>query len=455
MVAGALTLAPRRWLAPAALAALLVPVAAWIAHAPLRLPLAVAAALLLVILVVLRTEAGLVVLVASMLLSPELPLGAGGSGGVEHARLVVLRTEDLLLLLVGLAWLARMAVHKDLGAVRRTSLNAAIAAYAFACLLSTCLGIGAGRVGVVVGLCYVAKYLEYFFLYFITVNYVRTPADLRRLLLAVLATGLAITAYAWWQIPQGVRPSAPFEGTPGEPNTLGGYLVLLFALAAALWQCLPPSKLRRGSGLLALAILPPLAATLSRSSWLAFGVALAVLIACAPRRARLAAWIAVGAAVLLLAAPRGLRERIAYTFTPEGRTGVQVGHVRLDPSSSARLESWGAALEGFRKHPVAGWGITGYGFLDTQYFRVLVETGAIGAGAFLWLVGALVSLFWRARAAASEPLAGALATGMLAGFGGLLAHAVGTNTFILIRIMEPFWLLTGLVAASTAMRVET
>jgi O-antigen ligase len=301
----------------------------------------------------------------------------------------------------------------------------------------------------------VAKYLEYFFLYFITVNYVRTPADLRRLLLAVLATGLAITAYAWWQIPQGVRPSAPFEGTPGEPNTLGGYLVLLFALAAALWQCLPPSKLRRGSGLLALAILPPLAATLSRSSWLAFGVALAVLIACAPRRARLAAWIAVGAAVLLLAAPRGLRERIAYTFTPEGRTGVQVGHVRLDPSSSARLESWGAALEGFRKHPVAGWGITGYGFLDTQYFRVLVETGAIGAGAFLWLVGALVSLFWRARAAASEPLAGALATGMLAGFGGLLAHAVGTNTFILIRIMEPFWLLTGLVAASTAMRVET
>ncbi len=36
---------------------------------------------------------------------------------------------------------------------------------------------------------------------------------------------------------------------------------------------------------------------------------------------------------------------------------------------------------------------------------------------------------------------------MTAGLGGLLAHAIGTNTFMLIRVMEPFWLLTGLVVA--------
>src|SRR5262245_25568336 len=454
MVSGADTLAPRRWLLPAALLALALPVAAWIGRAPLQLPLAAAAALVLFIAVVLRTEAGLVVLIASMLLSPEIPLGSAGHGGVEHARSVVLRTEDVLLLLVGLAWLARMAIHKDLGAVRRTRLNAAIAAYVFACTFATTLGIGAGRVGAVVGLCYVAKYLEYFVLYFITVNYVRTPERLRRLLLAVLATGVAITAYAWCQIPQGVRPSAPFEGTTGEPNTLGGYLVLLFAVATALWQTLPPSGLRRASGLLGLAILPPLAATLSRSSWLAFLVALAVLFACAPRRARLAAWVAVGAAVLLLAAPRGVRQRVAYPFPAEGKTSLEGGHVRIGPASSARLESWGTALGGWRQHPVTGWGITGYGFLDTQYFRVLVETGAIGVTAFAWLLAALGSLFWRARSTARDPLSRALATGLFAGFAGLLAHAVGTNTFILIRIMEPFWLLTGLVAAGTTMQAE-
>jgi len=452
MAIAADTLAPRRWFVPAALVALAIPLAAWIGRAPLHLPLVAGAAVVLFVAVVLRTEAGLVVIIASMLLSPEIPLGAAGSGGLEHSRSVVLRSEDLLLLLVGVAWLARMAIHKDLGAVRRTRLNAAIAAFAGACLLSTLLGIAAGRVGLLVGLCYVAKYLEYFFLFFITVNYVRTPERLRRLLLAVLVTGAAITAYAWWQIPQGVRPSAPFEGAIGEPNTLGGYLVLVFAVAAGLAQTLPPSLLRRACGLLALAILPPLAATLSRSSWLAFVATIAMLLLWAPRRARLLGWIAVAASVLLLATPKGVQERIAYTFTSEGKASVQVGRVHLDPSSSARLESWGAALRGWRQHPFTGWGITGYGFIDAQYFRVLVETGVLGMAAFLGLIGALAAMFWRARRVLDEPLPRGLAIGMLAATAGLMAHAIGTNTFILIRIMEPFWLLTGLVVAAMAMR---
>jgi len=452
MALAADTLAPRRWLVPAALLALTVPLAVWIGRAPLHLPLVAGFAVVLFVAVVLRTEAGLVVIVASMLLSPEIPLGAAGSGGLEHTRSVVLRTEDLLLLLVGVAWLARMAIHKDLGAVRRTRLNAVIAAFAGTCLLSTLLGIAAGRVAPLVGLCYVAKYLEYFFLFFITVNYVRAPEQIRRLLLAVLVTGAAITAYAWWQIPQGVRPSAPFEGATGEPNTLGGYLVLIFAVAAALTQTLPPSALRRACGLLALAILPPLAATLSRSSWLAFIATLGMLLLWAPRRARLLGWIAVACAVLLLAGPKGVQERIAYTFTPEGRSSVQVGRVHLDPSSSARLESWGGALRGWRQHPFTGWGITGYGFLDAQYFRVLVETGVLGMAAFLGLLGALAALFWRARHLLDDPLHRGLATGMLAAIAGLMAHAIGTNTFILIRIMEPFWLLTGLVVAAMTLQ---
>jgi hypothetical protein len=32
-----------------------------------------------------------------------------------------------------------------------------------------------------------------------------------------------------------------------------------------------------------------------------------------------------------------------------------------------------------------------------------------------------------------------------------MAHAVGTNTFLLIRIMEPFWLLTGLLVAAISL----
>src|SRR5206468_12798917 len=48
--------------------------------------------------------------------------------------------------------------------------------------------------------------------------------------------------------------------------------------------------------------------------------------------------------------------------------------------------------------------------------------------------------FHRAFATLADPLHRALAMGMMAGLAGLMAHAIGTNTFMLIRIMEPFWL---------------
>ena len=38
-----------------------------------------------------------------------------------------------------------------------------------------------------------------------------------------------------------------------------------------------------------------------------------------------------------------------------------------------------------------------------------------------------------------------LALGFLAGFVGLLLHAFSANTFIIVRIMEPFWFLAAIV----------
>jgi hypothetical protein len=35
--------------------------------------------------------------------------------------------------------------------------------------------------------------------------------------------------------------------------------------------------------------------------------------------------------------------------------------------------------------------------------------------------------------------------GYLAGFIGLLYHGIGANTFIIVRIMEPFWFVTAMV----------
>src|SRR5437867_9823121 len=273
----------------------------WITRAPLEIPLLATVAAILFMATILRAEAGLIILILSMLLSPEIPVVGLGGGGLEGSRSLVLRTEDLLLMLDGFAWIARMAIDKDLGAIRRTRLNVWIFAYSACCLFSTLIGIEAGRVRPLQGLCFVAKYVEYFIIFFMTVNYVRSGAEIRRLLGAVLVTAVLIGAYGWWQIPSGIRPSAPFEGPEGEPNTLGGYLVLVFSVSCALALTLPSDRTlwKRGCALLAACVVPPLLATLSRSSWVGLAVSLTVLVALSPKRRLLPGATSVAGSLLL------------------------------------------------------------------------------------------------------------------------------------------------------------
>jgi len=435
----------------ATLGAILLPLSLWIAEAPPQAPLLASLAAILFLATLLHAEAGLIILIVSMLFSPEIGLGGGGGTSLEASRSLTLRTEDLVLLLVGLAWMARMAIHKDLGAVRRTRLNALIFAYCACCLLSTLLGIEAGRIAPLVGLCFVAKYVEYFIIFFITVNYVDSEMQLRRLLVAVLVTAALITVYAYWQMPQGIRPSAPFEGRDGEPNTLGGYLVLIFSLCGGIALTVSDRLWKRSCAVLAAATVPPLLATLSRSSWIALVASLGVLLALSPARRRLAAAAIVSAALLFFLQPQKVEDRLLYTFQGEEHGTLSVGHVRLDSSASARIASWGSALRGFVRHPIAGWGVTGYGFLDAQYFRVLVELGLLGFSTFALLLGTAGTAFYRAFRLLKNPLHGGLGLGMTAALAGLLAHAIGTNTFMLIRIMEPFWLLAGLCVAAPSL----
>jgi len=43
----------------------------------------------------------------------------------------------------------------------------------------------------------------------------------------------------------------------------------------------------------------------------------------------------------------------------------------------------------------------------------------------------------------------------LAGFIGLLVHAIGANTFIIVRIMEPFWFALGMVVMMPELESKT
>ena len=121
------------------------------------------------------------------------------------------------------------------------------------------------------------------------------------------------------------------------------------------------------------------------------------------------------------------------------------GAVGLDLSTTERLRSWQYVLKDWLHSPVLGRGVTGYAWADAQYVKILGETGLAGLVAFIFLI---VRLWRRAREtflAEQDPFCKGLAHGLLLGMVAMLAHGIGANTFIIIRIMEPFWLCAGLV----------
>ena len=389
-------------------------------------------------------ESGLYILILSMLLGPEIIVGNLG-GGTYAGRGVTLRVDDFLLTIIAFSWFARGAVHKELGLLLSTPLNRPIGIYLLAAAVSTAIGILSDRVRPLVGFFFVLKFVEYIFVYFAAVNFIQDKVHLKRLIYAVFITGILVSLYASMQIPRGVRVSAPFEGEIGEPNTLGGYLLFLLALFGGLLVSSP--KLRQAwryaAGIIILGI--PFLFTLSRASY--FGLAaVAVCLLIFSRQKIIAVFsVTILALTLVLVAPPRVGERIQYTFGGQREYvgQITVGGVRLDTSTSARIQAYRDILMDFPEHPLLGYGVTGYGFVDAQFAKVLIEMGLLGLAAFIWLILSLYRQGWAAFKTAADRWEQGLCIGYIAGLTGLIFHALGSNTFIIVRIMEPFWLLVG------------
>ena len=417
---------------------------------PLNYLVAAGVALAVFILVFIRTEAGLYLVLFSMLLSPEF--GSGGAQRLAEGRGVVIRLEDLLLVVVGFSWLAKMSMNKELGLTIKTRLNPPIVAYIATTLLATIVGVLSGTVRTSAGWFYVLKYVEYFVVFYMTLNNLRDRPQAWRLMMTAFLTAGIVSLIGLAQVPSGQRVSAPFEGEAGEPNTFGGYLLLMIGILAGLALETGRVHVRLWSlGLVGLMAVPFMF-TLSRASYL--GVLPMLLVLAIFSRNRRVVIVLLGFCVLLTPllltdlVPRAVKERIAYTFKPEaGQPTVRIGKVGLDPSTSERLHAMGDALRGWMRRPILGYGVTGFRFLDTQYFRSLVETGIVGFAAFVWLVGSALRSACDSLSLLRDWDDRGVVIGFLAGTVGILVHAFGSNTFIIIRIMEPFWFFMAVVVA--------
>ena len=409
---------------------------------PLQTAVVIVVGCLIFFISFINTDLALIILIFSMLLSPEFVTGE------TTARAVKIRADDIFLIVIFCGWLAKMAINKELGLLRTTRLNKPIMIYILICLFATFLGVVAGRMNAKSAFFFLIKYIEYFLLFFMVANNLKTVRQAKKFVFFLLLTCLLVSIYASGQIRGGERVSAPFESAGSEPNTFAGYLILMISLIIA-FIIYPPSVKQRMAlfGLLAVAGTSFLM-TLSRSGWISFFPAIMTLILATKKyRFQLVTLVLIAAIALPIFAPEKVRARIDETFTPLRHYKFMGKGIGVDESTAARIDSWGIGIKRWAAKPIFGYGIPAGAVIDNQYMRVLNESGIIGFSVFMWILFTIFSITREAYVAAGEDyFKRAVSLGLLAGFMGLLILSSAASVFILIRIMEPFWFLVAIVA---------
>jgi O-antigen ligase len=397
-------------------------------------------AVILFVIAFSNTDIALIIVILSMLLSPELRAGQIASRNIN------IRAEDLFIFVIFFAWMAKMAVRKELGLMRRNPLNGPILIYITICVVSSLLALIGGSIKFKDSFFYLLKYFEYFLIFFMVSNNLRTMAQAKVFIFFLLLTCFIVCCIAWFQIPAGERVSAPFESEGGEPNTFAGYLLLMMAIIIGSFLHASNRKQKIWwLGFLGFAAVPFIM-TLSREGWISFFPMFLAFIALY-KRSRIPMIVILIAAIFVAPAlmPKKVHERVKDTFAKERSYVVFGKKFDISESTAARIDSWGVAAKKLVSKPFLGYGVPGGGVIDNQYTRVLTETGLFGFFAFMWII---VLLFRQASAAYNlvpDPFARGITLGFICGLVGLLTQSFGAAVFILIRVMEPFWFIAAIV----------
>ncbi len=404
-------------------------------------------------LTLVNTEAALVLLIYSMLLSPEIKL-------IQlPERAVVVRFDDLLVGVIFFSWLAKLAINKEVGVFRNTPINVPLGMFLVACCLSTGWGVINGSLmSPKDSFFYILKFAEYFLVFFLVANVIRDQRQLKRFLKAICLTAVLVSLYCYADLlihTGGLfayyRVSAPFDYNPdgqGEPNTLAAYLMLISAVCAGVALHTPSRSQRFWCLGLILLISIPLISTYSRGGYLAFlTMYMALLVLTRRHKMPLLILLLVGILVAPFGLPQTVYDRIFSTFRHAAGT-IQIAgwEIPLAHSPYHRLWVWKFAVDLLMEHPFLGHGLTGVGLIDSQYPRFLGELGLVGFSAFLWMIWSVWKVARRAYRTLDDPLAQGLSLGFSAALVALMVQSLTGNFFVIVRVMEPFWCLAAMVA---------
>jgi hypothetical protein len=383
---------------------------------------------------VLDLRITLLAIIPAMVLLPELPLA------------LPIRTEDLLMAPLIVAWLLRLVITRE--PWPRTPLNWPILAVIVTELLSVLWGVIRGTAGISLDLYsasfFFLKTVEVAFLYFIVVYSIRSEGDIR--LFTYVLVGSAAALGFWGVLEHGAdTPGEAITGPAGHGgySLLGLTFVILLAILISLMLTQRSRMLRALMVLAALPVVYSLLFTFSRQSYVGATTALVTLVWVRNRRLLLPVALAMLAIPFVLPEAVEVRATSVVTNAPDPVTGYRPYETRVRALQQRVPE----VLE---QRPLLGFGLAAVppGFLDNQYLLTLYYTGLVGLAAFLWLlISVLRTSYLSYHQLTGDPRGLALA--LLAATIGLSLAGLAGSPFVAVRVRQVYWFLAAMVVAAT------
>lgn len=372
--------------------------------------------------------------------------------------------NDLLVVLVVAAGVVAALRGRALVLDRPAGYALAFAAVGGLSALLAIPRFGLSPFQLVFSLAYLARWLVYFGVYLVTVNFVRR-ADVERVVGTLEGAILAFSAFGIVQslflpgFAQIVYPDSRvyvdwdaqghrLVSTFLDPNFAGAFIVMGLLLGLARLSCGAPVARWKLVLLFAALVL-----TVSRSAVLALiaGVGVILLVRGLSRRL-----LRLGGLVGALSVPF-LPLIISYA--------VSFNKFDIDASALTRVVRWLEALVVLADNPVIGVGFNTYGFvrdtygfgnignasfgLDGGLLFIAVMTGGVGVLLYVGMLRAVLRRcrrIWRA-VGETTPEERALALGTAACTVALVVHSAFLNSLLYPFLMEPLWVLAGLTFA--------
>ena len=418
--------------------------------------LALAVSMIVFGITVVRVDMGIIILIFAMLLSPEVDFGEGHARGIHS---VSIRYDDILIGVIFLGVLVKLAFEGRQLFWRPSPVNTGILAYFSICIISTLLAVQRNLPAwdPKLAMFTTLKMLEFYMVFFMVGNAVRHLGDIRKFLWFFLLVAFIVCVTCTSTIGNVDRVGTPFQKHGTEPNTLGGYLTIVMIISMALLTQAKTFLPKLLFLILFCSAFFPFLFTLSRASYFALLVGL-LFLGIISRKWYLLAGLALILILSPLVMPDTVKDRVNYTF--QRGTGEQIiingkdTGLQVDKSTYERVYVWNKVWFLLHVVPWFGGGIAWEQVLDSQYARVIMETGLFGIAAFLFMQFRIIRTCREASKWSRDWVGRGLAIGTTSATIAMMVHSFGTISFVIIRIMEPFWFLVALTVVVRLIAIQ-